>query len=350
MTTYPAFSSDDAAALLERLRRTFADGRTKPLAWRVEQLTRLRALLTENRDAIADALWADLRKDPAAVDSDEIGTTVLEIDDYLEHLEEWLAPQPADVAVPYLPEGSTAHTRLDPLGVALVISPWNFPIYLLLVPVASALAAGNAVVLKPSELAEQTSELLGRLVPAYLDTDAVAVVEGGVEQTTSLLSQPFDHIFYTGNGVVGRIVMRAAAEHLTPVTLELGGKSPVFIDRDADIDTVAARLAATKFNNAGQICIAPDYVLTDPETADALTEALAKAVEQIYGADPKAADNYGRIVNDRHFQRLMGLIDSGRTALGGEHDRAEKYIAPTVLRDVRPDEPVMQEEIFGPIL
>jgi aldehyde dehydrogenase (NAD+) len=350
MTTYPAFTSDDAAALLARLGRTFADGRTKPLAWRVEQLTRLRALLTDNREAIADALWADLRKDRAAVDSDEIATTVAEIDDYLEHLEEWLAPQPVDVSVPYLPENSTAHTRFDPLGSVLVISPWNFPIYLLLVPVAGALAAGNTVVLKPSELAERTSELLSRLVPAYLDTSAVAVVQGGVEQTTSLLAQPFDHIFYTGNGVVGRIVMRAAAEHLTPVTLELGGKSPVFIDRDADIDTVAARLAATKFANAGQICIAPDYVLTDPETAEALTEALAKAVQQLYGADPKAADNYGRIINDRHFQRLMGLIGSGRTVLGGEHDRAEKYIAPTVLRDVRPDEPVMREEIFGPIL
>ncbi|MER8073630.1 aldehyde dehydrogenase family protein [Streptomyces sp. NPDC094034] len=347
---YPALTADDAAALLARLGRTFADGRTKPLAWRVEQLTRLRALLTENRAAIADALWADLRKDRAAVDSDEIGTTVVEIDDYLEHLEEWLAPQPAEVSVPYLPDGSTAHTRFDPLGVTLVISAWNFPIYLLLVPVAGALAAGNAVVLKPSELAERTSELLGRLVPAYLDTDAVAVVQGGVEQTTSLLAQPFDHIFYTGNGVVGRIVMRAAAEHLTPVTLELGGKSPVFIDRDADIETVAARLAATKFTNAGQVCIAPDYVLTDPETADALTKALAKAIEQLYGADPKAADNYGRIVNDRHFQRLMGLTGSGRTVVGGDHDRAEKYIAPTVLRDVRPDEPVMQEEIFGPIL
>ena len=349
-TTYPPMTETEAAALVARLRATYRKGRTKPLAWRQEQLTRLRALLTDNRKAIAEALWADLRKNADEVDRAEIDLTVMEIDDYLENLSDWLAPQPAEIAVAHLPEGTTAHTEFDPLGVALVLSAWNYPIYLLLTPVAGALAAGNAVVIKPSELAEQTSALLARLVPVYLDPDAVALVEGGVAQTTSLLAQNFDHVFYTGNGTVGRIVMRAAAEHLTPVTLELGGKSPVFVDRDADIATVAGRIAATKFTNAGQTCVAPDYVLTDPETAQALATALAQAVQELYGDEPQISDTYGRIINERHFDRLGKLLDSGRTVIGGQSDRAEKYIAPTVLLDVQPDEPVMQEEIFGPIL
>ncbi|WP_374190595.1 aldehyde dehydrogenase family protein [Streptomyces sp. CRB46] len=212
------------------------------------------------------------------------------------------------------------------------------------------MAAGNAVVAKPSELAPATSAALARLLPRYLDTDAVAVVEGGVPETTALLAERFDHIFYTGNGTVGRIVMRAAAEHLTPVTLELGGKSPAFVDRDADLDTVAARLVAGKFLNAGQTCVAPDYVLTDPETAAALEPALVRAVEAQYGTDPARSTEYARIVNERHFDRLTGLLDSGRVVVGGGSDRSRKYLAPTVLADVAPDAPVMREEIFGPIL
>jgi aldehyde dehydrogenase (NAD+) len=176
------------------------------------------------------------------------------------------------------------------------------------------------------------------------------VVEGGVPETTALLEQRFDHILYTGNGTVGRIVMSAAVRHLTPVTLELGGKSPVFVDRGTDLDTVAARLAAGKFLNAGQTCVAPDYVLTDPETARALEAALSKAVEGLYGSAPAASPEYGRIVNERHFDRLTALLDSGRQVTGGAYDRETKYIAPTVLAEVSPDAPVMQEEIFGPIL
>jgi aldehyde dehydrogenase (NAD+) len=187
-------------------------------------------------------------------------------------------------------------------------------------------------------------------LPAHLDTDAVAVVEGGIPETTALLAERFDHIFYTGNGAVGRIVLRAAAEHLTPVTLELGGKSPAFVDRDADLTVVADRLARGKFLNAGQTCVAPDYVLTDPETAAALEPLLKNAVEALYGSDPADSGEYGRIINERHFDRLTGLLESGRTVVGGASDRTSKYIAPTVLADVDPKSPVMQEEIFGPIL
>jgi aldehyde dehydrogenase (NAD+) len=348
-TVQSGFSADTAAALVNRLRATFRAGRTRPLAWREEQLSRLRALLTDNRDDIAAALHTDLRKDPAAVDAVEIGSTVAEIDTYLEHLEEWTGPRPAAITSA-VPAGSVAFTRLEPLGAVLVLGTWNYPINLVLVPVAAALASGNAVVLKPSEYAAATSELLARLLPAYLDTDAVAVVQGGPDEATALLQQHFDHIFYTGSGVVGRIVMRAAAQHLTPVTLELGGKSPVFVDHDADLTTVARRVARTKFANAGQICVAPDYLLADPATAAALEAPLAAAVDELYGPDPAASPVYGRIVNERHFDRLTALLGSGRVVLGGQHDRAEKYIAPTVLADVHGDDPVMQEEIFGPIL
>lgn len=336
------------ADVVARLRAAFRTGRTRDLAWRTDRLTRLRALLTERGDDLAEALRADLGKSRKEAYRTEIDFTVREIDHTLEHLAEWLRPEPAPV--PAALAKSTASTVQDPLGVVLVIAPWNYPVQLLLAPVAGALAAGNTVVAKPSELAPATSAALARLLPEYLDGDTVTVVEGGIPETTALLAERFDHIFYTGNGTVGRIVMTAAARHLTPVTLELGGKSPVFVDRDTDLRTVAARLAAGKFLNAGQTCVAPDYVLTDPETAPALADALAAAVESLFGPDASAHPEYGRIVNERHFDRLVGLLGSGRTVTGGVHDRATKYIAPTVLADVASDAPVMGEEIFGPVL
>ncbi|MFE9353177.1 aldehyde dehydrogenase family protein [Streptomyces olivaceoviridis] len=337
------------ADVVARLRATYAAGRTKPVEWRTGQLRRLRAMLTERGADLAAALNADLGKSGAEAYRTEIDFTVREIDHTLEHLAQWLRPEPAPVPA-HLGADATAWTQCDPLGVVLVIAPWNYPAQLLLAPMVGALASGNAVVAKPSELAPATSAVLAELIPAYLDTDAVAVVEGGVPETTALLAERFDHIFYTGNGTVGRIVMRAAAEHLTPVTLELGGKSPVFVDRGTDLETVADRLARGKFLNAGQTCVAPDYVLTDPETATALEAALVRAVEGLFGADPQRSEEYGRIVNERHFDRLSALLDSGRVVVGGVGDRAAKYLAPTVLADVDPESPVMREEIFGPIL
>ncbi|MEU8034419.1 aldehyde dehydrogenase family protein [Streptomyces sp. NPDC049099] len=342
-------ATEQPAAIVSRLRATFATGRTRPVEWRTGQLRRLRAMLTERGADLAAALHADLGKSSTEAHRTEIDFTVREIDHTLDHLADWLRPEPAPVPA-HLGADARAWTQYDPLGVVLVIAPWNYPAQLLLAPMVGALASGNAVVAKPSELAPATSAALAELIPAYLDTDAVAVVEGGVPETTALLAERFDHIFYTGNGAVGRIVMRAAAEHLTPVTLELGGKSPVFVDRDADLDVVADRLARGKFLNAGQTCVAPDYVLTDPETAPVLEAALVRAVEALYGTDPAASPEYGRIVNERHFDRLSGLLDSGRIAVGGTSDRTAKYIAPTVLVDVDPKSPVMQEEIFGPIL
>ncbi|GAA5037535.1 aldehyde dehydrogenase family protein [Streptomyces siamensis] len=340
---------EQPADVVSRLRATFRSGRTKPVAWRTDQLRRLREMLTSHGEDLAAALREDLGKSSTEAFRTEIDFTVREIDHTLEHLDGWLLPESAPVPA-HLGADATAWTQYDPLGVVLVIAPWNYPLQLLLTPMLGALAAGNAVVAKPSELAPATSAALARLLPRHLDTDAVAVVEGGVPETTALLAERFDQIFYTGNGTVGRIVMRAAAEHLTPVALELGGKSPAFVDRDADLGTVADRLARGKFLNAGQTCVAPDYILTDPETARALEAELTRATEALFGTEPRTSAEYGRIVNQRHFDRLAALLGSGRTVVGGDSDRETKYIAPTVLADVDPKSPVMQEEIFGPIL
>jgi len=338
----------DPAAVVAGMRAGFDSGRTRPLEWRLGQLSALRTLLTEQTEALLEALRTDLGKGPAEAYRTEVGFTLNELDHTVRHLEEWLRPEPAAVPDAFLP--AEARVVREPLGVVLVIAPWNYPLQLALAPLVGALAAGNAVVVKPSELAPATSALIARLLPRYLDPQAVAVVEGAVEETTALLEQRFDHIFYTGNGAVGRIVMAAAAKHLTPVTLELGGKSPVVVDEDADLAVTAERLARGKFLNAGQTCVAPDYVLAIGTAAAALEPHLAAAVHALTGDDPAANPEYGRIVNTRHFDRLTALLGDGRTVTGGGHDRADRYIAPTVLADVSPDAPVMQSEIFGPVL
>lgn len=346
--TAPTKPAETPAQVVARVRAAYDTGRTRSLDWRTGQLQALRTLLDQHRGELAGALHADLGKSEKEAVRTEIDFTIREIDHTLEHLADWLRPEPAPV--PAHLQGATAHTVYDPLGVVLVIAPWNYPAQLLLAPVVGALAAGNCVVAKPSELAPATSALVARLVPEYLDTEAVAVVEGAIPETTELLAQRFDHIFYTGNGTVGRIVARAAAEHLTPVTLELGGKSPAYVDRGVDPAAVATRLVNAKFLNAGQTCVAPDYVLTDPDTARALEPALADALRARFGEDPASSGEYGRIVNERHFDRLLGLLGSGRLVAGGQHDRGSRYLAPTVLAEVTADAPVMQEEIFGPIL
>ncbi|MFI5615164.1 aldehyde dehydrogenase family protein [Amycolatopsis sp. NPDC051903] len=335
-------------AVVSRLRTAFAAGRTKPLAWRREQLGALKRMLLEREDDFLEALHTDLGKNAVEAQRTEVVFIVNEVDDTLEHLDEWLAPQPAALP-PRLQPGEGRVVR-EPLGVALIIGPWNYPLHLALAPLVGVLAAGNAAVVKPSELSPTVSAAIARLVPEYLDREAVAVVEGAIPETTELLAQRFDHIFYTGNGAVGRIVMTAAAKHLTPVALELGGKSPVIVDTDVDLGVVAERIVDTKFLNAGQTCVAPDYVLALGDTAAKLEPLLAQALRAKFGDDPAESPAYGRIVNTRHFDRLARLLASGRVVTGGRTDRAAKFIAPTVLTEVAPDSPVMGEEIFGPIL
>jgi len=250
--------------------------------------------------------------------------------------------------VPLTVRPARAWTELTPLGVVLVIGPWNYPLQLLLAPLAGALAAGNTVVLKPSEHAPATSAVLARWIPEYL-AGAAEVVEGGIPETTALLAERFDHIFFTGGEAAAKVVMRAAAEHLTPVTLELGGKSPAYVDASTDLATAAKRIAWGRFMNAGQTCVAPDYVLARKEILEPLQAELIKAVTALFGPDPAASPSYGRIVDDRHFARLAALADASTVVHGGQRDAASRYFAPTLLRPA-PGDAVMAEEIFGPLL
>lgn len=337
-----------ASQLVSDLRRGFETGRTRSYHFRVEQLRALKALCTERKDEICDALAADLGKPRLEAYSTEVGYTIGTVDHALKHLEKWMKPR--KVKAPLVTQPGACQVHSEPLGVVLIISPWNYPFHLCAAPLVAALAAGNCVAIKPSELTPETSALLARLIPQYLDTSCVRVFEGGVAETTAILEQKFDHILYTGNGTVGRIVMAAAAKHLTPVTLELGGKSPVIVNDDANVDVAVKRIAWAKWTNAGQTCVAPDYVLVHRDIHDTFVARLAETVRAFYGHDPQTSSDYGRIVNARHHQRLTALLDSGDIVIGGESDPRDRYIAPTVLENVSPDSPAMQDEIFGPIL
>ncbi|KAM6459148.1 aldehyde dehydrogenase family 3 member B1-like [Liasis olivaceus] len=243
-----------------------------------------------------------------------------------------------------------AFIRKEPFGVVLIIGAFNYPINLTLVPLVGAIAAGNCVILKPSELSSCTERLLAEALPCYLDLETFAVVTAGPEETGKLLENKFDYIFYTGNNHVGKIIMSAAAKHLTPLTLELGGKNPCYVDHCCNFQNAANRIVWGKFINAGQTCVAPDYVICTAETQEKLIPCLRQAIYEFYGPDPKESPDFGRVTNDKHFQRVRDLLKCGRVAIGGETDESDHYIAPTVLVDVKAWEPIMQQEVFGPIL
>jgi aldehyde dehydrogenase (NAD+) len=347
-TLTPATEASEIPKLVAKLRDAFESGRTRPIEWRRRQLQRMKAMLEEREADFLDALAADLGKPRLEGWASDIAIVINEIEHALRHLAGWMKPE--RVWTPLAQRPGRATVRPEPFGVALIIAPWNYPVHLLLLPMVGALAAGNSVVGKPSEVSAHTSAALARLVPEYLDPDGVEIVEGGVTETQALLAERFDYIFYTGNGRVGRIVMEAAAKHLTPVTLELGGKSPVIVDAAANVEVAARRIAFGKFLNAGQTCIAPDYVLVARARHEELVEQIGRAIRDFYGADPAASPDYARIVNDAHFRRLEQLLTGGTPVVGGETRADERYVAPTVLRDVAPGSPVMTEEIFGPIL
>ncbi len=341
----------DIATTVENLRTTFDAGTTRPLAWRLAQLDALRAMLRERRGVFEAALREDLGKPALESHVTEIAFVGDEALRTSKNLERWLRPRKASVTAAVAP--ARARTVREPLGVVCVIAPWNYPFQLALAPVVGALAAGNTVLLKPSELAPATSAAMARWLPRYLDPNAVAVVEGDASVASEVLAQRFDHIFYTGGGRVGRIVAHAAADHLTPVTLELGGKCPAWVAEDltdAQLDAAAGRIAWARFFNAGQTCVAVDHVLTTATMLPRLEAALVAAVRRMYGVDPRSSKDYGRIVSRDHAERLSGLLGSGRVVCGGDVDVDELYVAPTILADVDPASPVMSEEIFGPIL
>ncbi|XP_032269950.1 aldehyde dehydrogenase family 3 member B1 isoform X2 [Phoca vitulina] len=339
---------DPFADTLRRLREAFGSGRTRPAEFRAAQLKGLGRFLRDNKQLLQEALVQDLRKSAFEAEVSEIRISQNEIDLALRNLRAWMKDEkvPKNLAT----QLDSAFIRKEPFGLVLIIAPWNYPVNLTLVPLVGALAAGNCVVLKPSEFSRSTEKILAEVLPRYLDQSCFAVVLGGPQETGQLLEHKFDYIFFTGSPRVGRIVMAAAAKHLTPVTLELGGKNPCYVDDDCDPQTVANRVAWFRYFNSGQTCVAPDYVLCSPDTQERLLPALQRAITRFYGEDPQSSPSLGRIISEKHFRRLRGLLGCGRVVIGGQSDESDRYIAPTVLVDVRETEPVMQEEIFGPIL
>lgn len=337
-----------AAAVVGALRTHFETGATKSLDWRLSQLDALEHLLMEREGDVVEALRKDLGKPEMEALLPEVRMIVAEVRLTRKKLRSWMKPE--RVRTPLIAMPGRSYIYREPLGLVLIIAPWNYPFQTAVLPLVGALAAGNCVVLKPSEIAPHTSAVIAKWIPKYLDTNAVRVVEGGVPETTALLREKWDHIFYTGNGTVGRVVMEAASKHLTPVTLELGGKSPTIVDETADLDNAAKRIVYGKFFNAGQTCVAPDYVLVHESVHDALLNRMVSTVREFYGDDPKQSPDFARIINERHHARLTRLLNGADVATGGETDLSDRYIAPTILKNVNEDDAVMKEEIFGPIL
>ncbi len=341
-------SQQDFGALVARHRNYFRSGATRPVEWRESQLIALRSMMKDRAEDFYAALWTDLRRNRIDADWTDVKYITSEANHALSHLRRWM--KPLLVSTPLVLTPSHTQVRFDPLGVGLIIGTWNYPVMMTLSPLVGAISAGNTAVIKPSEVAAATAELISRLVPEYLDRSAFSVVLGAVPETTALLEQQWDHIFFTGGAAVAKLVMVAAAKRLTPVVLELGGKSPTIVHSSANLKVAAHRIAFGRWFNAGQTCTAPDYVLVFNDVAAEFLRDLKQALLEFYGDDPQKSPDYGRIVSARHFDRLMGLVGSGTIYHGGQHDRADRFIAPTVLVNVSPDSPVMQEEIFGPIL
>lgn len=334
--------------LVEAQRAFFRTGATRPLAFRRQALLRLRETLLRHEAQLLAALHEDLGRPPQEAYASEMAYVLAEIDAAVRELPLWMHGR--RVPTPALLFPATSRIEPEPYGNVLVISPWNYPVQLLLVPLAGAVAAGNCVIAKPSELAPATSRVLAAIIAASFETAHVACVDGGAEAAQALLAQRFDFIFFTGSTRVGRIVMAAAARTLTPVTLELGGKNPCVVEAGTDLRLAARRIAWGKFFNAGQTCVAPDFVLAHASVRAELVERLGGAIRDFYGAEPAQSPDFGRIVNEHHAQRLAGLLRGAHAAFGGECDPQRRYVAPTVLDRVGWDDPVMQDEIFGPIL
>jgi aldehyde dehydrogenase (NAD+) len=335
-------------SMMENHRMFFSSGQTKKTAFRIKQLKILKHAVEENESRILDALNADLRKSPYEAYLTEVGIVKDELRHMIKKVGKWARPRRVGTPIYHFPASS--HIYPEPYGIALIIAPWNYPFQLAVAPLAAALAAGNCAVVKPSEFSEHTSQVLAELAETYFDPSYVSVVTGDVEVSTALLAQKFDYIFFTGSPGVGKVVMRAAAEHLTPVTLELGGKSPCIVDRDANIELAAKRIVSGKFINAGQTCIAPDYLMVHQSVKDLLVDRMIHYIERFYGAFPAESPDYPKIINQKHFERLQGLTKNATIMCGGGGDVAGQILAPTLISDVDWDHPSMQEEIFGPVL
>jgi len=334
--------------ILKNQRAFFATHRTKDVKFRIEQLNKLRFSIISNESKIIDALYKDLHKSAMESYSNEIGMCLAEITHTINNLRAWA--KPAKVKWSIMVPLAKACVHSEPYGIVLIISPWNYPLLLSISPLIGAIAAGNCAVVKPSEFSSNTSHVIQDLLGACFDSEYVTVIQGDVVVAQRILQHRFDYIFYTGNGLVGKEIMKVASEHLTPITMELGGKCPCVVDSDIDYKKTARRITLGKFQNAGQTCFAPDYLLVHKSVKRNLVDEMQRTITEFYGQDVRRSKDFGRIINERHYARLLKYLEDGDIVFGGDHDAMEHYIGPTLIENVSPESKVMQEEIFGPIL
>jgi len=339
-------SSAEISSLVRSQRSFFASGQTRSIDFRLEKLKLLKSAILQSQAQIVQAVQGDLGR-PEFEAYFEIAS-LAEINLAIKQLKKWSKAKKIASSIEQFP--SSAWIEPQPLGIVLIIAPWNYPFQLTISPLIGAIAAGNCAIIKPSEYAPYTSKVIAKMIQDCFDREYVAVVEGGVSVSQNLLAEKFDHIFFTGGSNVGRIVMKASAEHLTPVTLELGGKSPCIVDSESNLEVAAKRITWGKFINAGQTCVAPDYLLVDRKVKAQLLALVQKHITTFYGEDPRTSTNYGRIINQKHLQRLTSFLENGKIICGGQFNLEERYLSPTILDQVNWSDPVMQEEIFGPIL
>lgn len=334
--------------IVQHQRDYFSKGQTLNYSFRIKNLQKLKIMLQKHEQKIYDALKQDLNKSTHEAYTTELGFLYIEIDMALKSLKKWMERE--QVISPLTHKGTKSYIYKEPYGVTLIISPWNYPLQLALAPAIGAIAAGNCVIIKPSEFAQATSSLLYEMVREFFEPNYITVVEGAQEVSKELLVQKFDYIFFTGSSAVGKIVMEQASKHLTPITLELGGKSPVLVDKDADIKLAAKRIVWGKFTNAGQTCVAPDFVYVNEKIKGKLIKEMKKYIRKFYGRKPLQNENYVRLIHRKQYNRLYQFLSNGKIIHGGQTDQDNLFIEPTIIDEVTWDDSVMQEEIFGPIL
>ena len=335
---------------LDSLRRFYNTGQTRPYRFRRQQLQKLKSAIQVHEKELHEALYSDLKKSPEESWVTETGFLISEINSALKNLQQWMQPEKAKTNLVNLP--SSSFVMREPMGVVLIMGPWNYPLQLLLTPVVGAIAAGNCVVIKPSEFAPATQAIMRKIIDETFAPEYIFYVEGEGAQVVPFMMNNFrfDHVFYTGSTAVGKIIYKMAAEQLVPVTLELGGKSPCVVESDANTRVAGRRIALTKFSNSGQMCVAPDYVLVHSSVKEKLISALKEAIITFFSKDPATDYSYGKIINEKQFNRLLSYLSSGKIIHGGSHDINKLYIEPTIMENVSPDSPIMKDEIFGPIL
>jgi len=335
---------------LQKLRDYFNSGTTKDYNFRKEQLKKLKASILKHEQDLYDALHTDLKKSPEETWVTETGLVISELNAAIKNLYQWMQPEQVETNLLNLP--STSKVLKEPLGVVLIIGPWNYPFQLLINPLIGAIAAGNCVVLKPSEFASATEEVMKKIIDDVFPKEYILYVQGdGATVVPEMMNNfSFDHVFYTGSTTVGKIIYKMAAERLVPVTLELGGKSPCIVEEDANIKVAARRIAMTKFSNAGQMCVAPDYVIIHESIKEKFTSTIKEVVQQFFSKDPEQSYNYGKIINERQFDRINNYLSNAKIVFGGRTDKKNLFIEPTLLDNVNANDAVMRDEIFGPLL